>query len=195
MDTRYLSDNPQFEEATEKLNHLSSIRERFLIRAELLPADLALVGLYNELRDAAFLAFELCHLHAQPAAFPLARTVFEATQQIIVLATEDNYLGVGTRAWLYHLRKERRIAQLARGAEAAHDWFQQQVLEIQRIWAAYNPSAEKILRDENAQLDAFEFAHPAWPHLAHLDWPHLMLIFCLRVTLKSSKSFLPTVDR
>ena len=156
MDTRYLSDNPQFEEATEKLNHLSSIRERFLIRAELLPADLALVGLYNELRDAAFLAFELCHLHAQPAAFPLARTVFEATQQIIVLATEDNYLGVGTRAWLYHLRKERRIAQLARGAEAAHDWFQQQVLEIQRIWAAYNPSAEKILRDENTQLDTFQ---------------------------------------
>jgi len=31
-----------------------------------------------------------------------------------------------------------------------------------------------------------EFAHPAWPHLAHLDWPHLMLIFCLRVALKSS---------
>ena len=47
-------DSP-FDEATAKLNHLSSVREKVLIRAELLPADLALVGLYNELRDAAFL--------------------------------------------------------------------------------------------------------------------------------------------
>jgi hypothetical protein len=145
-----------FDEAIAKLNHLSSVRERFLMRAELLPADLALVGLYNELRDAAYLAVELCHLHAQSAAFPLARTVFEATQQIIVLATEDDYLSVGTRAWLYHLRKEKRVAHFARGAEAADDWFQQREREIQRIWAAYNSNAEKILHHENAQLDAFQ---------------------------------------
>lgn len=104
---------PQFDEAIAKLNHLSSVREQFLIRAELLPADLALVGLYNELREAAFLAVELCRLHAQSGAFPLARTVFEATQQIIVLATEEEYIGVGTRAWLYHLRKEKRVAHYA----------------------------------------------------------------------------------
>ncbi len=101
------------DEALPKINHLDSVRERFLIRAELLPADLAFVGLYNELREAAFLAVELCRLHAQSAAFPLARRVFEATQQIIVLATEEDYLGVGARAWLYHLRKERRVAHFA----------------------------------------------------------------------------------
>jgi hypothetical protein len=145
-----------FDEAIAKLNHLSSVREKVLIRAELLPADLALVGLYNELRDAAFLTVELCHLHAQSAAFPMARTVFEATQQLIVLATEDDYLSVGTRAWLYHLRKEKRVAESARGAEAAHDWFQQAVREIQRIWGAYNSNTEKIIHDENAQLDEFQ---------------------------------------
>ena len=145
-----------FDEAIAKLNHLSSVRERFLIRAELLPADLALVGLCNELRDAAFLAVELCHLHAQSAAFPLARTVFEATQQIIVLATEDDYLSVGTRAWLYDLRKKKRVVNLAGGADAADDWFRQAVGEIQRIWVVYNSDAEKILRDENSQLVAFQ---------------------------------------
>jgi hypothetical protein len=146
----------RFDEVLAKLSHLDSVREQFLMRAELLPADLALVGLYNELREAAFLAVELCRLHAQSAAFPLARTVFEATQQIIVLATEEDYIGVGTRAWLYHLRKEKRVAHFARGADAAQDWFEQAVREIQRIWATYNPDAEKILRHENAQLDAFQ---------------------------------------
>jgi hypothetical protein len=145
-----------FDEALAKLNHLDSVRERFLMRAELLPADLAFVGLYNELREAAFLAVELCRLHAQSAAFPLARRVFEATQQIIVLATEEDYLGVGTRAWLYHLRKEKRVAHFARGALAAQDWFEQAVREIQRIWITYNSDAEKILRHENAQLDALQ---------------------------------------
>jgi hypothetical protein len=145
-----------FDEAIAKLNHLSAVRDKVLIRAELLPADLALVGLYNELREAAFQAMELCHLHAQSAAFPLARTVFEATQQIIVLATEDDYVGVGTRAWLYYLRKERRVVYFARGDQAAQDWFQQAVSEIRLIWAAYNSDAEKILRDEDARLDVFQ---------------------------------------
>lgn len=148
-----------FDEAIVNLNHLSSVRERFLIRAELLPADLAVVGLYNEVREAAYLVVELCRLHAQSAAFPLARTIFEATQQIIVLATEDYYLNMGTRAWLYHLRKAKRVAHFARGPDAADDWFRRAVGGIQRIWAVYNPDAEKILRDENAQLDAFQKDH------------------------------------
>lgn len=145
-----------FDEAIAKLNHLSSVRERFLIQAELLPADLAIEGLYNQLRDAAFLAVELCRLHAQSAAFPLARTVFEATQQIIVLATEDDYLSVGTRAWLYDLRKKKRVVYFAKNADAADDWFQRMVGGIQGIWAVYNSNADKILRDQNAQLGGFQ---------------------------------------
>ena len=89
-------------------------------------------------------------------AFSLARTAFEAAQQMIVLATEDDYLGVGTRAWLYHRRKERRIAQFAKGVDVAHDWYEQAIGEIRRIWMAYNPDAEKILRHEEAQLDLLQ---------------------------------------
>jgi len=63
---------------------------------------------------------------------------------------------VGTRAWLYHRRKEKRVVYFAEGAEAAHDWFRSVVCEIQRIWAGHNPNAGKILRHENAQLDAFQ---------------------------------------
>ena len=144
----------EFDAAIAQLSHLNTIRERFLIRAELLPADLALVGLCNELREAAYLAVELCRLHAQPAAFPLARTVFEATQRVIVLATEEDYLSVGVRAWLYDLRKQRKVAAFARGQDTAQKWFEDQVHEIQRIWDKYDSQAKKTIDRENAQLDA-----------------------------------------
>jgi len=145
-----------FDETIGLLSQLNAVRDQFEIRAELLPADLALVGLYSTLQDAAYSAVELCRLHAQSAAFPMARTTFEATQQIIALATEDDYLGVGTRAWLFHVRKERRIAQFARGDQAANNWYDQTTGEILRIWAPYNSNAEAILRREDAQLTAFQ---------------------------------------
>jgi hypothetical protein len=72
---------------------------------------------------------------------------------MIVLATEDDYIGSGARAWLFHLRKEKRIAQFARGTEAGQDWYEQAIREMQRIWTAYKPDAEKILHRENAKLD------------------------------------------
>jgi hypothetical protein len=76
---------------TSKLERLSALRERFVIRVESLPADLALVGLLDELREAAFSTIQFCHLRKQHAAFPLARMAFEAAQRVIVLATDDDY--------------------------------------------------------------------------------------------------------
>jgi hypothetical protein len=122
-----------FDEVAAKLTKLGAVRDRFVMRAELLPADLALAGLLNEIRDAAFLATELCHLHAQLAAFPLARKVFEATQQLMVLATEDDYLSVGTRAWLFHRRKEKLVAEHSAGTDEANEWFEHAVRDIKRI--------------------------------------------------------------
>jgi uncharacterized membrane protein len=109
------------DDVTKSLEHLNAVRERFTIRAQLLPADLALVGLYNDLRDAASLVIVLCQIDAPVAAFPLARIVFEATQRIIALATEDDYVRVGTRAWLYYRRKDMRMVGFARGAETARE--------------------------------------------------------------------------
>jgi len=148
--------DPLFDEAISRLSQLDNVRDTFIVRADRLPADLAVLGLCNEIREAAYSAVELCRLHAQSAAFPSARTVFEATQQLIVLATEGDYIGVGTRAWLYHHRKEKRIAQFARGTQAADQWYAEAIRELQQIWVTYNIDAEKILRRENAQLDGFQ---------------------------------------
>lgn len=141
----------RFDEANSRLGQLDTVRDRFIVRAERLPADLAVLWLCNEIREAAYSAVELRRLHAQSAAFPSARTVFEATQQLIVLATEDDYVGIGTRAWLYHRRKEKRIAQFARGTQAADEWYAEVIREIQQIWVVYNSGAETILQRKNAR--------------------------------------------
>jgi hypothetical protein len=96
--------DPLFDEAISGLWQLDAACDTFVVRADRLPADLAVVGLCNEIREAACSAVELCRLHGQSPAFPSARSVFEATQQLIVLAIDVDYLGVGTRAWLYHPR-------------------------------------------------------------------------------------------
>ena len=55
------------DEVVRKLEHLEVLRGRFVIRADALPADLVLAGLYNELRDAAFLAAFLAVETVQPS--------------------------------------------------------------------------------------------------------------------------------
>ena len=126
-----------FDEAISRLSQLDTVRDTFIVRADRLPADLPVVGLCNEIREAAYSAVELCRLHAQSAAFPSARTVFEATLQLIVLATEGDYIGVGTRAWLYHRRKEKRIAQFARGTQAADQWYARRSANFSRSGSTF----------------------------------------------------------
>jgi hypothetical protein len=145
---------------TTQLERLSELRVRFAIRIESLPADLTLLGLLDELREAAFSAIQLCHLLEQQAAFPLARLAFEAAQRIIVLATEDDYARVGARAWLYYLRKDMKIVQFARDAEASREWYGRRMGELLHIWSLHNPTAEAVFREANEQLDAFQKRGP-----------------------------------
>ena len=108
---------------TLKLDQLKALRQGFVIRAERLAADVAMVGLIDDLLDAAHSAVELSRSGALSSAFPQTRTVFEAAQRVIAVATDDDYLRVGTRAWLYYHRKDKRIVHFARGPEAAKEWF------------------------------------------------------------------------
>lgn len=146
------------DEVLQRLEHLEQLRGRFVIRAATLPADLVLAGLYDELRDAALLAVELCRQRLHLAAFPMARMVFESTQRLIALATDDDYLRVGVRAWLYYLRKDKRIAHLARGTGTAQDWYTRSINQMQHIWCAHNQDAVALLHEETARLDAFQKA-------------------------------------
>jgi len=41
-----------------------------------------------------------------------------------------------------HRRKEKRIAQFARGTQAADEWYAEAIREIQQIWVVYSSDAE-----------------------------------------------------
>ncbi len=144
---------------TARLEHLNVLRKEFAVYAASLPADLALAGLVDALLDAAKAAVQLCNANAPVVAFPLARIVFEAAQRVIVLATADDYVRVGTRAWLYYQRKDMRLARFARGPEAAREWLENATRQLPHIWSAYNPQAEAVLRDENERLNTIEKKH------------------------------------
>jgi hypothetical protein len=148
--------NELSDEVASRLRRLDALRKQFVIRAASLPADFALVGLYNDVYDSASLAADLCEPDIHAAAFPLARTVFEAAQRLIALATDEDYLRTGVRAWLYYLRKDARVAHYAHGAEAARRWAEQAIGTLRDIWARYNQKAQAIIQDENARLDSFQ---------------------------------------
>ncbi len=81
---------------------------------------------------------------------------FEAAQRLIILATDDDYERVGTRAWLYYLRKDMRVVHFARDADAAREWYKRGMQEMLHIWSVHNPTAEVVFREANEQLDAFQ---------------------------------------
>jgi hypothetical protein len=72
------------------LEQLSALGQRLVIRAYHLPADLALLGLLEDLRGAASAVLALSESAPSFTIYPPTRTVFEATQRIIALATDDD---------------------------------------------------------------------------------------------------------
>src|SRR5262249_44005538 len=133
-----------------RLSELAGLRKRFEIRADLLPADLALAGLIDDLLDASTAAIELAERSTR-AVYPLVRTAFEAAQRIVAVATDDDYLRVGTRAWLYYQHKDASVRR-RKNAEKADRWLEAVVSRMRDIWIRYNGSAEELLVGESAHL-------------------------------------------
>jgi hypothetical protein len=63
---------PLFDEAISRLTQLDTVRNTFVVRADRLPADLAVVGLCYEIREAAHSAVELCRFYV-PSPRPSRR--------------------------------------------------------------------------------------------------------------------------
>jgi hypothetical protein len=133
------------------LSELRTLREQFEIRADFLPADLALTGLLDDLVDASTAAIELVDRSTR-VVYPLVRTAFEAAQRIVALATDDDYLRTGTRAWLYYQRKDASVRRTTE-PEKADQWLEAVVSRMRDIWIAHNKEAAQLLATESAHLD------------------------------------------
>ena len=132
------------------LSELVAFRERFEIRADLLPADLALAGLIDDLLNTSTAAIEFAERSTR-TVYPLVRTAFEAAQRIVALATDDDYLRVGTRAWLYYQHKDASVRRKTEG-EKADRWLEAVVSQMRDIWIPHNGAAEELLKSEGAHL-------------------------------------------
>lgn len=141
--------------ASTALERISVLRSRLAIRADTLPADLALAGLLDDLLGAATAAMAMVADQSTAVAYPLTRIAFEAAQRAIVLATDEHYLSVGTRAWLYYHRKDAGIMRRT-DPEAAARWYDQAVTQLRDMWTPYNGAADETLRAENALLEEHE---------------------------------------
>jgi hypothetical protein len=133
-----------------QLSKLAHLRERFEIRADLLPADLALTGLLDDLLDASSAAIEFAERSTR-AIYPLVRTAFEAAQRIVALATDDDYLRVGTRAWLYYQHKDASVRRKTE-SEKADRWLDTVVSRMSDIWSPHNEQAQASLDDASSRL-------------------------------------------
>jgi hypothetical protein len=127
------------------IDGLQRLRQHHGVRAATLVPDLALIGLVNDMIDAAETALDLLEGERPYRAYAMERVAFEAAQRLLVLATSDEYLNLGTRAWLYYQGKDEAIRQ----REGADDSLEAQIV---RIWAARFPDAEEVVSREREVL-------------------------------------------
>ena len=112
----------------------------------------------DDLLDASSAAIEFADKSTR-VVYPLVRTAFEAAQRIVALASDDDYLRVGTRAWLYYQHQDASVRRKT-DAENAERWLGDVVSRMCDIWAPHNREAEQLLAAETANLKAIEKKRP-----------------------------------
>ncbi|HAF22684.1 MAG TPA: hypothetical protein DCK93_07175 [Blastocatellia bacterium] len=130
----------------QSIDGLRRLRQRHGVRAATLLPDLALIGLVDDTIDAAETALDLLEGPRPYRAYAMVRIAFEAAQRLLVLATSDEYLHLGTRAWLYYQGKDEALRQREREEV---DSLEAQVV---RTWAARFPDAEEVVAREREVL-------------------------------------------
>ncbi len=104
----------------------------------------------DDLLEASSAAIEFAERSTR-VVYPLVRTAFEAAQRIVALATDDDYLRVGTTAWLYYQHKDASVRRKTE-SETADQWLDVVVSRMRDIWRPHNEQAGDLLADASARL-------------------------------------------
>jgi len=78
----------------------------------------------------------------------MVRIAFEAAQRLLALATAEDYIHLGTRAWLYYVQKDAALAIREGAADATED----QRKNIIEVWSFRFKDAELVVQTELANL-------------------------------------------
>jgi hypothetical protein len=128
------------------LDTLQKLRVEYSFRAETLIPDIAFVGLIDDCLDAGKTALELLESPRPYRAYSMVRVAFEANQRLLPLATSPDYVRLGTRAWLYYIKKDdfnKEIDKNALGPAAE---------QLVNIWSKYYHQAQQLAQEELAKL-------------------------------------------
>lgn len=136
---------------TEQIRELNTELGLFEWRRRTLPADLVLMGLATDVLETGAAIQETAESAAPHKAFANARLAFEAAQQMLVLATHDNYEGAGTDAWVYfELKAAAWQAAAVRLRDTAtpvstRQLLKAQVEQMREVWSLFREDAGAML--------------------------------------------------
>ncbi len=128
--------------------NLRELRILHGFRAETLVPDLAFIGLVDDVLDAADEALQLVTGPRSYRAYSMVRVAFEAAQRLLALATAEDYVHLGTRAWLYYVDKDVAL-RVGRAPEVMIAEYRDQIIQA---WALRYKDAESVVQVEMANL-------------------------------------------
>jgi len=130
-----------------RLDQLRKLRSLHGFRAETLVPDLAFIGLVDDVLDASEEALNLIAGPRPYRAYAMVRIAFEAAQRLLVLATADDYVHLGTRAWLYYVGKDESLG-VPTDPKSSND-SRDQIIET---WASRFKEAQEVVTEEMSAL-------------------------------------------
>lgn len=119
-----------------------------------LVADMALVGFAIDVVESAEAAVYLSRTNLPRRAFPNIRAAFESAQQVVLLATDNDYEFAGARAWVHYLQCD--AAWLAEACpessgvtnrDDADAWYEHRTDEIANVWNSICPGQGRLIED------------------------------------------------
>ena len=126
------------------LASLRQLRSMHGFRAETLVPDLAFIGLVDDTIEATEEALQLVVGPRPYRAYAMVRVAFEVAQRLLVLATAQDYVHLGTRAWLYYVGKDQSLRTRTDSKNLIEDYRDQ----IIQSWALRYKDAEAVVEAE-----------------------------------------------
>lgn len=127
---------------------LREVRALHGFRAETLVPDLAFIGLVDDTLDATEEALQMVTGPRPHRAYAMVRVAYEAAQRLLVLATAEEYVHIGARAWLYYVDKDEAL-RTGRDSESVVADYRDKIIQA---WALGYKDAESVVQAEMANL-------------------------------------------
>lgn len=141
-------------ELSKRLVELDSELRCFECRPKTLVPDIVLLGLATDVFESALAVQDTACSPLPHKAYSNAQLAFEGAQNLLVLATHEEYEAAGARAWVYFELKDagwrvafgRQKDVLAPGLTENH-WLDQRVADMAGVWNSVSQGQGQLLLD------------------------------------------------